>query len=346
MLPILTIAIPTHNRAHLLAQCLGWLLPQVPGDGSVEVLVVDNGSSDATGALLQNASRNDPRVCVARLPENRGYAGSQMKCIETARGEYIAFLCDDDLYLPGQVERLLAFLPRGPYCLMAMNYISFRDDPTRPDPAEFAPDEDRIFARGLDLMNHPSVGHYSGLACRRDLAQRALAELMREFDPAYYNRARGIISEIAPRCAAGSNLPAAFMGARGVAARTPHAINYDRLQHLCHDYLVFQYDLRRKGISSDQDFAYRAGLVESWLPMAILHDAHLFDSGELRAMRLAFDRMLGQCRGYRTRSRPLLRLGEQFAGLWLLSALSLAIRLLKRILRRPHARGVRVRDGS
>lgn len=102
--PVVTVVIPTYNRAHLVGRALRSALNQT--FGSFEVVVVDDASSDDTVQVLE--SHADPRIRVMRLEQNRGGAAARNVGIEAARAPWVAFLDSDDEWLPGMLEALVA----------------------------------------------------------------------------------------------------------------------------------------------------------------------------------------------------------------------------------------------
>ena len=91
-----TVVIPTRNRATLLAGALRSALSQV--DVSFEVRVVDDGSTDETAELLSNCL--DTRVKPVRHESSLGVAAARNRAVSEAKGEWLAFLDDDDLWSP------------------------------------------------------------------------------------------------------------------------------------------------------------------------------------------------------------------------------------------------------
>jgi glycosyltransferase involved in cell wall biosynthesis len=97
--PFVSVVIPTHNRSRLLRMTLRTALWQRGVD--LEVLVVDDGSTDDTSTNLR--SIGDPRVRVLRHDTPRGVSTARNRGIEEARGEWVAFLDDDDLWAPDKL---------------------------------------------------------------------------------------------------------------------------------------------------------------------------------------------------------------------------------------------------
>lgn len=104
--PVVSVLMPAYNAAAYLAAAVESLLGQSFGD--FELIVVDDGSTDATDEVL--AGIRDPRVVVHRQPENRGLVAALNLALVMARGRYIARQDADDLSLPqrlaAQVEEL------------------------------------------------------------------------------------------------------------------------------------------------------------------------------------------------------------------------------------------------
>lgn len=98
-----SICVPTWNGATHLAGTLASALAQTLSD--VEVLVVDDGSSDATCEIV--AGVGDPRVRLLHNQERLGIPGNWNRCLREARGEFVQVLCQDDVLVPSAVERLL-----------------------------------------------------------------------------------------------------------------------------------------------------------------------------------------------------------------------------------------------
>jgi len=101
--PLVTVAIPTFNRARLLQRALASALEQrIEG---LEIIVADNASSDETGQVLRGV--NDPRVRVIRSPVNVGMVGNWQLCLNAAKGRYFLLLSDDDAFYSSRSLRRL-----------------------------------------------------------------------------------------------------------------------------------------------------------------------------------------------------------------------------------------------
>jgi glycosyltransferase involved in cell wall biosynthesis len=121
--PRVSVAISTYNRAHLVGRAIRSALAQTAGD--FELIVVDDGSADDTQAVL--AAVGDSRLHIARHERNQGISRTRNTALGLARGEWIAFLDDDNEWVPEYLERQLALAAARPeagvvYCRAHLQY--------------------------------------------------------------------------------------------------------------------------------------------------------------------------------------------------------------------------------
>ena len=122
-----SVVIPTHNLAGLVKEAIQSVLDQTYQD--FEIIVVDDGSTDDTRAVI--ATIGDPRLQYI-YQENRGLAGARNTGIALARGEYIAFLDADDVFLPNKLMDQTSVLDSQPDLgLVAGGYV-FTDEAGQP----------------------------------------------------------------------------------------------------------------------------------------------------------------------------------------------------------------------
>ena len=119
---IATIVICTYNRAEWLAQCLSSLQPQLQGIGDVEVLVVDNNSTDHTADLVWRMAPDFPRLRYVR-EARQGLSHARNRGVKESAAEWLAFLDDDARVLPGYTDRLVALVEAGAFDVVAGVYL-------------------------------------------------------------------------------------------------------------------------------------------------------------------------------------------------------------------------------
>lgn len=125
--PLVSICIPTYNAEKTVVSTVRSILNQTYQN--LEILVVDNASTDDTLALLQQF--RDPRIEIYKNAKNIGAEKNWSKCIELANGEYIAIYHADDLYRPEMIgKQVHAFMNNekiGAVFSMA-NYINIQSE--------------------------------------------------------------------------------------------------------------------------------------------------------------------------------------------------------------------------
>lgn len=126
----LTIAIPTYNRCNLLRQTLDSIMKQrVEG---MEVIVSDNASTDGTEDMMKEyCEKNNIRYF--RNTENLGMDKNFLNCLQKAEGEYIHLLSDDDILLPGAVEKILDLIEKEKPDYINLNSFTYSTETYNPN---------------------------------------------------------------------------------------------------------------------------------------------------------------------------------------------------------------------
>jgi dolichyl-phosphate beta-glucosyltransferase len=116
----LSLVFPCYNEAERLPQTLAAYLAELPRQpGAVEVLVVDDGSTDQTYAVAQAIAAQDDRVRVIRSQPNHGKGFGVRTGVLQANGDQIVFTDADGSYGPGEVARVTAALADAPVAIGA-----------------------------------------------------------------------------------------------------------------------------------------------------------------------------------------------------------------------------------
>ena len=118
-MPLVSVVIPTFGRPELVRRAVGTALAQTIRE--LEVIVVIDGDDPATGSVL--AAVDDDRLRVIRHPERRGAGRARDTGADAAAGEWVAFLDDDDEWLPDKLAAQLAAAPAQPHVLMTLSRV-------------------------------------------------------------------------------------------------------------------------------------------------------------------------------------------------------------------------------
>lgn len=121
---LVSVVLPTYNRAYCLPATLASLLNQTYQD--LEVVVCDDGSTDGTRELVEQQRSRDGRVkCVAQ--SNRGVSAARNTAIRATAGEFIAFCDSDDLWAPWKLEVQVACMRAFPSAGLSWTDLSATD---------------------------------------------------------------------------------------------------------------------------------------------------------------------------------------------------------------------------
>lgn len=120
-----SIVVPVHNEEKTIERCLRSLIGELPGQ--IEVIVVNDGSTDATRRIAEHFAFETKCVKVINTDHVGGCKAFNMG-VEAATGEYIGSLGGDDAYLPGKVAEQVAYLDAHPEVGMVFGWPSFMDE--------------------------------------------------------------------------------------------------------------------------------------------------------------------------------------------------------------------------
>lgn len=126
----ISVIIPAYNISKYISECLDSVLTQ-SFDG-LEVICIDDRSSDNTRALLMEYAEKDDRVRVIAFDENQGLSAVRNAGIEAASGEYILFLDGDDLLADGSLQLLSETVQENELDLLFFDRVKICDIPGQP----------------------------------------------------------------------------------------------------------------------------------------------------------------------------------------------------------------------
>lgn len=106
-MPLVSVVMPVYNSAATLGASIRSVLAQTHTDW--ELLITDDASEDESMDLLRELAEQDERVRPEAAPGRGGAARARNQAIARARGEFVAFLDSDDLWLPAKLEQQVGF---------------------------------------------------------------------------------------------------------------------------------------------------------------------------------------------------------------------------------------------
>ena len=120
-----SVIIPAFNAAETLAEAVA---SAVNGSHQhLEILIVDDCSTDDTSKVAAKLAESDPRIQVFRNPQNYGVSKSRNLMIDRATGEYVAFLDSDDTWEPNKLEFCLQMLADNPEVKAVAHALRYLD---------------------------------------------------------------------------------------------------------------------------------------------------------------------------------------------------------------------------
>lgn len=122
-MPTVSILLPTYNRAKFLGEAISAALSQTFTD--LEIVLVDDGSSDGTRELVESFAKDDDRVRYI-YQDNAGVSVARNRAMRESRGDLIAFLDSDDVWMPWKLElqvEVLQAYPNAGMCWTDMDAI-------------------------------------------------------------------------------------------------------------------------------------------------------------------------------------------------------------------------------
>lgn len=179
--PALSVVIPVYNVGHYLNDCLDSVLGQKVA--SLEVIIVDDGSTDSTADLVRQRARNDQRVRVFSQ-RNQGQGRARNLGVRRARGEFLMFVDGDDIVLPEALPTMLSTLRKTGSDFVSAPVLRLRDTGKTAAPSWNSAvfDRERL---GIAIDDFPTA-LADILACNRMFRRTFWTSRVGEFDGGAY----------------------------------------------------------------------------------------------------------------------------------------------------------------
>jgi len=261
--PVLTIGIPTYNRAEFLRKCIENIYSQVGNDYRFGVLVCDNNSTDNTSTIIKECMQKYETLVYYKNDSNIGVSKNIQKVLELSKGEYINLHGDDDYFNDGVYNTIIDMIDSNREC--DLMYLSMKWHPL-------------IIKRGIGMSNYQTDsgtgGWISGMVINNDAYTKILdkekflysslnhiyiqLELLR-FNPNY--------------CILSGQINRADTGSAG-------AYGYNIMEVAIQNYLDILYNFRNNGLTNqeieyhkltslDITFPLVRWILQSRLPLSI-----------------------------------------------------------------------------
>lgn len=102
---LVSVILPTYNSRNFISMAISSVLQQT--EHQLELIIVDDCSTDDTVDVIKNCIKNDARAKLLRMPRNKGPAAARNLGFDAARGRWIALLDSDDTFVPQRLARLI-----------------------------------------------------------------------------------------------------------------------------------------------------------------------------------------------------------------------------------------------
>lgn len=127
---MISIVMPAYNASATVGASVASVLAQTVTDW--ELIVIDDGSTDGTAAILSALADGDRRIRFLQNEKNSGASYTRNRAVALARGEWIAFLDSDDMWRPDKLEKQLALAAAHPDMVIGYTASAFMDEEGKP----------------------------------------------------------------------------------------------------------------------------------------------------------------------------------------------------------------------
>ena len=193
----ISVVIPFYNLERYVQPCLDSVASAARGsDAGLEVICVDDGSTDGTPAVLDGFAAKDPRIGVVHKP-NGGEGSARNAGVAATTGDWVSFLDGDDVWFPNHLEVAVPLIRRHPEAdIVALRYADFDDGAQPPAPTGA---EEKVFDLGESVPSEVvlEVGVFPTFFRRDFVAKESFSSLPLGADRLYmaqcFARARAVV---------------------------------------------------------------------------------------------------------------------------------------------------------
>lgn len=149
--PLISVIVPVYNVEQYLDQCLESIVSQTYP--RLEILVVDDGSTDSSGDMCDRWAERDSRICVTHQP-NGGLSAARNTALDRMSGEHVIMVDSDDVLHPDAAACLLSAMERHQADIVVGDHVIVDEKatPQWPDTVATDPDGDRAYSQSETLL--------------------------------------------------------------------------------------------------------------------------------------------------------------------------------------------------
>jgi heptose III glucuronosyltransferase len=181
----LSIIIPVYNVEQYLAQCLDSIFVHQQINDRIEVIVVNDGSTDGSLSILKEYKKNYDFILITQ--KSSGPGGARNTGIKSAQGRYLLFIDSDDFIIPGALDKLLIYLSTSKTDIIEFDYYVFNDtnrefEPRNNCPSVISGDGQEVFCSWM------KSGFYHGMIWTRAVSRDLILSNQIFFYPEIYHQ--------------------------------------------------------------------------------------------------------------------------------------------------------------
>ncbi|MFC4025018.1 glycosyltransferase family 2 protein [Oceanobacillus longus] len=178
--PLISVITPSYNAEKFIGNTIESVLNQTYP--TWEMVIVDDRSTDNTPSIVKEYMKRDNRIKLIILEENSGSAVARNTAMENAKGQYIAFLDSDDLWLPEKLDKQLQFMREKDIAFSFTKYVRILEDGTKTNAVSDAPES----VNYDDLMKRCVIGCLTVMLDRDKIGDLKMVNIRTRQDYVYW----------------------------------------------------------------------------------------------------------------------------------------------------------------
>ena len=178
--PLISVITPSYNAERFIRETIDSVLNQTYSNW--EMVIVDDCSTDNTTSIVKEYMERDNRIKLIVLEVNSGSAVARNTAMENAKGQYIAFLDSDDLWLPEKLDKQLQFMQEKDIAFSFTKYVRILEDGTKTNAVSETPPS----VNYDDLMKRCVIGCLTVMLDRDKIGNLKMVNIRTRQDYVYW----------------------------------------------------------------------------------------------------------------------------------------------------------------